>query len=194
MFLLDKLKIRTLNFFHSFFYHLLFWLASLALYVFITGDESTFINYFKLFAKDDIYGNTVLLGSMLAVLFTSFDMLFSDKLMRFSPIRIIVLLRFLFYLLLALLVIFLSANASIKLEQLKDYQIYYRQMPELTIEHIRFVVWFYISCILFLLIHLFPFHFHILLLILLFSQCLSGVLLKAVLPWRASWPAASTSA
>ncbi len=148
MFLLDKLKIRTLNFFHSFFYHLLFWLASLALYVFITGDESTFINYFKLFAKDDIYGNTVLLGSMLAVLFTSFDMLFSDKLMRFSPIRIIVLLRFLFYLLLALLVIFLSANASIKLEQLKDYQIYYRQMPELTIEHIRFVVWFYISCIL----------------------------------------------
>ncbi len=148
MFSLDKLKIRTLNFFHSFSYHLLFWLASLALYVFITGDESTFINYFKLFTKDDIYGNTVLLASMLAVLFTSFDMLFSDKLMRFSPIRIIVLLRFIFYLLLALLIVFLSANASIKLAQLKDYQVYYRLMPELSIEHIRFIVWFYISCIL----------------------------------------------
>lgn len=148
MFLLDKLKIRTLNFFHSFFYHLLFWLGSLALYCFITGDESTFINYFKLFTKDDIYGNTVLLASMLAVLFTSFDMLFSDKLMRFSPIRIIVLLRFLLYLALALLIVFLSANANIRPEQLKDYKIYYQQMPQINLVHTRFIVWFYLSCIL----------------------------------------------
>lgn len=148
MFLLDKLKISTLNLFQSFFYHLLFWLSSLALYVFITGDTSTFINYFKLFTKNDIYGNTVLLSSMLATLFTSLDMLFSDKLMRFSPIRIIVLLRFLLYLILALLIIFMSANANIRLEQLKNIDMYYQQMPELNLVHIRFIVWFYLSCIL----------------------------------------------
>ncbi|WP_439182835.1 adenylate/guanylate cyclase domain-containing protein [Carboxylicivirga taeanensis] len=148
MFLLDKLKIRTLNFFHSFFYHLLFWLASLALYVFITGDESTFINYFKLFSKDDIYGNTVLLAGMLAVLYTSLDLLFSDKLMRFSPIRIMVLLRFLLYLALALLIIFFSANKNITLEQLKHFQVYYQNMPHLNLVHTRFLVWFYLSCIL----------------------------------------------
>lgn len=148
MFLLDKLKIRTLNFFTSFVYHLLFWLISLFFFVFITGDETLFVNYLKLFVKDDIYGNTVLLSALLATLFTALDMLFSDRVMRYSPIRFFVFLRFLLYLLLGLLIIFFSANKNINLEELKDYTVYYKKMPELGINHLRFIAWFYASCLL----------------------------------------------
>ncbi|MCU4177775.1 adenylate/guanylate cyclase domain-containing protein [Carboxylicivirga sp. N1Y90] len=148
MFLLDKLKIRFLNFFRTFFYHLFFWLISLSFYVFLSGNESLYINYFSILLKDDVYGNAVLLGVNLAIIFTFFDMLFSDKLMRYSPIRFMVLLRFLMYLLLGYLIVFLSANRGVKAQELLDYQIYYKRMPEITLAYSRFIVWFYVSCLL----------------------------------------------
>jgi len=148
MFLLDKIKIRTVNFFSSFLYHLAFWSTALFFYIFISGDENLFINYFHLLIKDDVYGNTVLLASFLAVLFTSLDMLSSDKLMRYSPIRIMVIMRFLLYLLLAVLIIFMSANKNLTAQKLLDYQTLPALMPEIGIRSIRFIVWFYASCLL----------------------------------------------
>jgi len=148
MFLLDKLKIRTVNFFSSFVYHSVFWMCALFFYIFITGDEGLFINYFNLLLKDDIYGNTVLLSGFLAILFTSLDMLFSDKLMRYSPIRIMVALRFLLYLMLAILIIFLSANKRLTFEEIVNYKALPALMPEIGIRSIRFIVWFYVSCLL----------------------------------------------
>jgi len=148
MFLLDKLKISAVNFFSSFMYHLTFWTLALFFYIFITGDESLFINYFNLLLKDDIYGNTVLLAGFLAILFTSLDMLFSDTLMRYSPIRIMVFLRFLLYLTLAILIVFLSANKNIKPAQLINFNALPDLMPALKLGTIRFIVWFYMTCLL----------------------------------------------
>ena len=148
MFLLDKIQIRAVNFFSSFLYHSIFWMTALSFYIFISGEEKLFVNYFNLLLKDDIYGNTVLLAAFLAVLFTSLDMLFSDKLMRYSPIRIMVILRFLLYLLLALLIIFLSANRTITVQKLLDYKALPALMPQIGIRSMRFIVWFYASCLL----------------------------------------------
>ncbi len=148
MFLFDKIKIRTVNCLSSFLYHSVFWVTALFFYIFISGEEKLFINYFNLLLKDDIYGNTILLAVFLAILFTTLDMLFSDKLMRYSPIRIMVILRHTLYLLLAILIIFLSANRSITPEKLLDYKSLPALMPEIGIRSMRFIVWFYASCLL----------------------------------------------
>ncbi|WP_430811889.1 MULTISPECIES: adenylate/guanylate cyclase domain-containing protein [unclassified Carboxylicivirga] len=148
MFLFDKLKIQTRNLIASLTYHLAFWLAALAFYIFITGDHSLFINYFGLLIKDDIYGNTVLLSGLLALLFTIPDLVSSDTVMRYSPIRFLVFFRFVLYLLLALLIIFFSANKTITLKALSKIDVLYAQMPALTLQHFRFIAWFYLACIL----------------------------------------------
>ncbi|WP_185969023.1 adenylate/guanylate cyclase domain-containing protein [Carboxylicivirga sp. M1479] len=88
------------------------------------------------------------MSALLAVLFTAIDMASFDKLMRRSPIRIFVFLRFFLYLALGLLIIFFSSNKNLSFEQLKDYRIYFEMMPKIGLPQARFIAWFYLSCIL----------------------------------------------
>lgn len=148
MFSRDKFKIKIHFFVRAFFYHLFFWLASLSLFVFISGNKTIFINYFNLLLKDDVYGNTLLLGSMLAVLFAVLDSMFSDKIMRHTPIRFVVSLRFVFYLFLGYIIIYLSVNKDLGFDNMMDYKDLIKRMPVLNINHIKFLTWFYISCLL----------------------------------------------
>ncbi len=148
MFLFNKLRIHLLNFFQTFFYHLFFWLIALSLYVFFTDDQTLFVNYLKLFLKDDIYGNTVLLATSLAIIFTTLDMLLLDILMRRSPIRILIFFKFILYIFLAVIIVFFSENKNIDYRELSNYQVFIDNMPELTLRHYRFIVWFYCSCVI----------------------------------------------
>jgi len=148
MFSRDKFKIKIHLLYRAFFYHLFFWLASLSLFVFISEIDSIFTNFFNLLLKDDVYGNTFLLSLFLAILFSSLDALFSDKIMRHSPIRFVVFLRFILYFLLGYLVVFFSENKSLTWDQLLDYKGLASRIPKLSLAHIRFLSWFYVSCIL----------------------------------------------
>jgi len=148
MFSLEKFKIKLHLLVRTFFYHLFFWLISLSLFIFISGNKVLYINYFNLLLKDDVYGNTVLLGGFLAIVFTTLDALFSDKIMRHSPIRFVVLLRFVFYFVVGYSIVFLSVNKGISVDHLLDYSEWIRRTPEWSLAHIRFLTWFYISCLL----------------------------------------------
>ena len=148
MFSFEKVKIWFSIFFRSYVYHQVFWLLALAAYVFYTQDERLFVNYLGLLAKNDVYGNTVLLSFLVASFFTLLDAVFIGWVVRKLPIRIIAFFRHVLYLALALLIIFLSANSNLTLEQLRDYEIYLKNMPELGIRSLRFTLWFYFSCIL----------------------------------------------
>nr|WP_321406227.1 adenylate/guanylate cyclase domain-containing protein [uncultured Carboxylicivirga sp.] len=144
----DKFKIKIHLIYRAFFYHFFFWLASLSLFVFISGVQSIYINYFNLLLKDDVYGNTILLSFLLAVLFATLDALFSDKIMRHSPIRFLVSLRFLLYFILGYVIIFFSENKNLKWAEFVNYKDLINKIPELSISHVRFLIWFYISCLL----------------------------------------------
>ena len=148
MFSFEKVKIWFSIFFRSYVYHQVFWLLALAGYVFYTQDERLFVNYMKLLTKDDVYGNTVLLSFFVATFFTLLDAVFIGWVVRKLPIRIIAFFRHVLYVALALLIIFLSANENLTFEQLQDYEIYVKNMPELGIRSLRFTLWFYFSCIL----------------------------------------------
>ncbi|WP_289054637.1 adenylate/guanylate cyclase domain-containing protein [Carboxylicivirga marina] len=147
MFSVEKIKIWFSIFFRSYLYHQIFWLLALAGYAFFTQDERLFVNYLNLLEKNDIYGNTVLLSFFAASFFTFLDAIFIGWVVRKLPIRIIAFFRHVLYVLLALLIIFLSANQNLTFEELRDYDIYFDRMPELGIRSLRFTLWFYLSCI-----------------------------------------------
>ncbi len=147
MFYREKIKIWFSNLFRSFRFHLVFWNFALFFYVFITGNKSLFVNYFNLLSVDSIYSNTVFLAVSVTLLFTFLDMLFSDRIMRFSPIRSMIFLRSLLYFVLAFAILYLAANKSVTLENIKDYKTLWSKMPKLELDHIRFLVYFYLACI-----------------------------------------------
>nr|WP_321453748.1 adenylate/guanylate cyclase domain-containing protein [uncultured Carboxylicivirga sp.] len=148
MFSLDKFKIKMYLVYRAFFYHLFFWIASFSLFVFISGIDSIYINYFDILLKDDIYGNTFLLSLFLTVLFASLDAMFSDVILRNSPIRFLISLRFVLYFLLGYAIVFFSENKQLQWGDLIDYHGLIKIMPPLSLTHIRFLIWFYISCLL----------------------------------------------
>ncbi len=148
MFLKEKIKIEFNQVYRTFRYHLFFWIASLAFYVFITGNKKLFINYFNLLSVDSIYTNVALVAVAISVLFTFFDSIFSDRVMRFSPIRAIILLRSFLYFGIAFLILYLAGNKSISWEEIKNYKILISKMPKMGIDQIRFLVFFYFTCII----------------------------------------------
>lgn len=147
MFLFEKLKIWINSIVRTYLYHLLFWTAALFFFIFLTGNSALFINYFNILLKDDPYMSAFLLAVFIATLFTFLDSLFSDKLMRFLPLLPLLFLRSLLHFSLALLIIFLAANKDITLVALKDYMVFVERFPELNMAFVRFMVYFYLSCI-----------------------------------------------
>ncbi len=147
MFLKEKLKIWFLQIFKAFRYHLIFWNIVLFFYLFLTGDESLFVNYFGLLNVDSIYSNTVFASAFIAVLFTFLDMLFSDRIMRFSPIRAMVFVRSLLYFALAFTLLYLAANKNLKITTIVDYDTFLKYVPDVELNRIRFFTYFYVSCI-----------------------------------------------
>ncbi|TLX76492.1 adenylate/guanylate cyclase domain-containing protein [Labilibacter sediminis] len=148
MFLREKIKIWFTQVFKTFRYHLLFWNASLFFFVFISGNQSFFINYFNLLSVDSIYTNTVFLSVAITVLFTFLDMIFSDRIMRFSPVRSMVFLRSLLYFALAFVILYLAANQSLNIKTIVDVESFLKYVPDWEIEQMRFMAYFYVSCII----------------------------------------------
>ena len=147
MFLKEKLKIWFTQLFKSFRYHLIYWITALFLYLFLTDNGAFFINYFGLLKVDSVYANTVFASVSITVLFTVLDLLFSDRLMRFSPIRTMVFFRSLFYFGIAFALLYLAANKNLKIQTIKDYNTFIKYIPDLNLQHTRFIVYFYLACI-----------------------------------------------
>ena len=147
MFLREKLKIWFSQLFKAFRYHLVFWNAALFFFLFLTGKETFFINYFGLLSIESVYVNVVYAGVLVTFLFTTLDMLFSDRIMRLTPIRIMLFFRSLLYFGIGLALLYLAANKNIKTEDLKDYKVLWENVPELDLDHIRFIAYFYLACI-----------------------------------------------
>ncbi len=97
---------------------------------------------------DSIYANILLLSAAITALFTLLDMFFSDRIMRFSPIRTMIFLRSLLYFALAFVILFLAGNKNINLASIKDYETVLAHMPPIGLNQIRFLVYFYITCII----------------------------------------------
>jgi adenylate cyclase len=142
----EKLIIRFNLFLRNILYQLIFWYCCLLFYVFITGNQSIFNNYFDLLKVEPIYFTTLIVASCISLLFAFLDVVFSDRLMRFSPIRILVFLRSIMYFTVAFLVVFLAPLSPAIIRSVKSVKELIALLPEMDIHFFRFFVYFYISC------------------------------------------------
>jgi adenylate cyclase len=144
---MEKLRIWYHSFLRVFIYHLIFWYIALLLYVFFTGEEQLFPNHLAIINVNSVFLNSLYVALFLTILFTLLDSLFSDRLLRRSPVRFFAVLRSLLYF---VVVILIFALASHPLNEITDMQ--WNEItilaPTFNVAFLRFLVYFYLACFL----------------------------------------------
>jgi adenylate cyclase len=116
--------------------------------VFLTGGEKLFVNYLTIIKFESVFLNVFYLSLFLAFLFTFLDSLFSDRLLRNSPVRFFAVLRSLLYFVIVISIFVLASHSINELKTKLKWDNLQILMPALNITFFRFLVYFYISCVL----------------------------------------------
>ncbi len=145
MFLREKLKIWFHQAKRMARYHVLYWNAALFMFVFLTDGSSLFKNFVNLPSEINYNYHIAIVATCVALLFSALDSMFSDRLMRMSPIRVMMVLRGLYNLLIAYAVIFFSQNDMVDLKEVHTLSDFVQMMPELTVLHYKFLLFFSVA-------------------------------------------------
>lgn len=145
MITIEKIRIRQNKLFRNLSTHIVFWYCSFLFFIFLTGEELLFKNYFNLFESDSIYYILLFLSISISILFSFLDLLFTDRAMRFFPRRFMIFLKTLLYFISVFVIIFIAVELPIALIIQKDYIKILSYLPKLEIDFIRFLSYFYIS-------------------------------------------------
>ena len=106
------------------------------------------MNYLNVLSIQSVYANITLHSVAIACVYAMLDMfLFSDRLMRIMPIKIVALFRYLLSLLLAFLVVYIADNQSLNLLKIKSYDDFLVHMPSVNLDVIRFGVYFFLASV-----------------------------------------------
>ncbi len=146
MFTKEKIIIRFNLLFRSLGFHLVFWYCSLALYVFMTGNDQLFSQYATLLKVNSWYLTNLFIASSIALLFTFTDAFFSDRLVRFAALRILVFLPSLLYFILGILLLVLAPLSPKTLFNTHNLHDAIALIPPMDIHFARFLVFFYLAC------------------------------------------------
>ena len=143
----EKSIIRLNLFFRAFFFHLVFWNISFLLYTFFVCDHNILKDYFNPLNVNSVFLVIPILGTCISVLFTISDTIFSDRFMRFAPIRLLVFLQSVFYFALSFIAILLVAFRKLTpIISSGNYAEILALLPRMDIHFIRFLVFFSLSC------------------------------------------------
>jgi adenylate cyclase len=143
---MEKFRIWTSLFFRAFVYHLVYWYLALLFYLYLTGDSSLFNDYFEFINLDSVFLNILYLASILSLIFTIIDSLFSDRILRQSPIRFLTIIKSLFYFLIVTSIFILSAYSFKEISSLLNPEGIYSILPEFGGYFLRFLLYFYVAC------------------------------------------------
>ncbi len=142
----EKLRIRLSLIIRNIFYHLIFWYIVLLFYIFLTGEDHMFLKYFGIIKTNSSYLATLYLSSALTCLFVTVEAFFGDRFFRFAPIRPVIVIRTISYIVLGFAILFfapLSPEILLGITSLKDF---FDLTPELNTMFFRFIVYFYLAC------------------------------------------------
>ena len=144
----DKIAIRYNKLVRSLIVNFIFWYGSFLFYMFMTGELQIFKIYLNLLEADNIFYVILFLSVWISILFTFFDLIFTDRLMRFFPARLTTLFKSVIYFSSAFAIIFIASRSPITIFKSKDYSELLDQLPDLNIYFIRFLAHFYLSIII----------------------------------------------
>lgn len=140
----DKLVIRFNKMLHNLLYHFVFWYVSFLFFIFLTGEDQIFKAHLNLLELKNLYLIILFLSVGVSLLFTFLDGIFSDRILRFFPRRLMILLRSLVYFISAFILALLAARPSIASISEGNYGMILQQLPEMNIHTARFLVYFYL--------------------------------------------------
>jgi len=130
-------------------YQIIFWYAIFLFYIFITGDNRVFTIYFNLLHSDNVYFILLVFGVAISFLFFLLNLLLTDRLVRFLPMRMIVFFKWLVYFGSAFVFMLIAARFSVNQIRRDNYKEILQQIPTMDIHFFRFLAYFYLSGIIF---------------------------------------------
>ncbi|MEA3317415.1 MAG: adenylate/guanylate cyclase domain-containing protein [Bacteroidota bacterium] len=142
---IQKIQIRINKFLRNLFFHLIFWESSFLFYTFLTGENQIFKLYFELLNVDSIYIAPAFIAAATSIIFTFLDIIFTDRVQRFFPIQITIILKSILYIISVFVVILITAKSPITVFSSGNYKDLLHELPIMNIHFIRFLIYFYLS-------------------------------------------------
>lgn len=130
-------------------YQIIYWYGIFLFYIFITGDDKVFTIYFNLLQQDDLYLILLVFSGAISLLFFLLNLLITDRIARFLPMRMIVFFRWLVYFGSAFILMLVAARFSLQQINRDNYEEILQQIPRMDIRFFRFLAYFYLSGIIF---------------------------------------------
>ena len=121
MITVDKIVIRANRIIRNLLFHFVFWYCSLLFYVFLTEDSLFFKSYLNFIELENIYLIILVISAGISLLLALIDGIFSDRMMRIFPRRLMIFIKSLFYLVSVFILLLLAAKPSSNLFIEKDY-------------------------------------------------------------------------
>jgi adenylate cyclase len=148
MFTTDKIKIGVNRFFTNITFQFIFWTTAFLFYVFLTGKNNIINNFSNQAQIYPTYLFIISIAIFTAILFSIIDTLFSDRIIRFFPIQLTLLIKSTLYFLSAFVIIFAASIPANGLPPNYTYKELILQIPDTNIHLFRFLIFFYIVCFL----------------------------------------------
>jgi len=126
-------------------FHLLFWTIAFLFYQFLSEDNQIFSIFSGFSNINSVYFGLALLSIFTSFYFTLIDLLFTDRIMRFFPIHLVMLVKSFFYLLFAFSIVLLTLNISLADFNSVNYLQVIKMLPEISIHYIQFLVYFFVA-------------------------------------------------
>jgi len=149
MITVDKIVIRANRIIRNLLFHFVFWYCSLLFYIFLTENTLFFKSYLNFIELENIYLIILVISAGISLLLALIDGIFSDRMMRIFPRRLMIFIKSLFYLVSVFILLLLAAKPSSNLFIEKDYNELMTNLPgyfpEMNTSFLRFLVYFYLS-------------------------------------------------
>ncbi|MBS3769505.1 MAG: adenylate/guanylate cyclase domain-containing protein [Bacteroidales bacterium] len=140
----DKFVIRFNKMLHNLLSHFVFWYVSFLFFVFLTGEDQIFKIHLNVLQLKNLYLIILFLSAGVALLFTFLDGIFSDRILRFFPRRLMIFLKSMVYFVSAFILALLAARPSLDFPGEGNYGVILQQLPAMDIHFARFLVYFYL--------------------------------------------------
>ncbi|MFO7938779.1 MAG: adenylate/guanylate cyclase domain-containing protein [Bacteroidales bacterium] len=144
MFSAEKWSIRLHNFFRNLMLYWAFWALSWLFFVFLTGHEEFFMRHFNRWQFTSLYPVLLWVSFGTSLMFSCIDGLFTYRLLRFFPLRLMLFLKSVLYLLSVLLLFLVSQPLPLAAYTGFRYEQWLAALPPADITLYRFLVYFYL--------------------------------------------------
>lgn len=146
MFSKEKLTVFFNKQISNLWFHFVFWSLALFFYVFLVGNTNVFSTYLSFLEIKTPHLLIFFLSIVVAILFSFIDFVFSDRLMRIFPLRLMLFLKSVLYFFSAFILLIAAAFPTLDFNKINNYQDLIAILPEKNIALLRFLLFYYVAC------------------------------------------------